>query len=48
MVDKVTTIPKAKLGLRIGRLNDQIVLRLNAAMIVFLGLAGSPRSRSPG
>jgi mRNA interferase MazF len=43
MVDKVTSIPKTKLGMRIGRLDDRIVLRLNAAVLVFLGLAGSPR-----
>ena len=45
MVDKVTTIPKSKLGTRIGRLDDRIVVRLNAALIVFLGLAGSARGR---
>jgi mRNA interferase MazF len=48
MVDKVTSIPKTKLGKRIGRLDDQVILRLNAALIVFLGLAGSPRMASPG
>jgi mRNA interferase MazF len=44
MVDKVTTVPKAKVGARIGRLNDADVLRLNAAILVFLGLAAPPRS----
>ena len=44
MVDKLTTVPKAKLGSRIGRLDDQDVVRLNRAVLVFLGLAGSPRS----
>ncbi len=39
MVDKVTTIPKAKLGRRIGRLDDATMLRLNRALLVFLGLA---------
>lgn len=39
MVDKVTTIPKAKLGRRIGRLDDATMLRLNRAFLVFLGLA---------
>jgi mRNA interferase MazF len=47
MVDKVTTVPKEKLGSRIGRLDDEDVLRLNQAMLVFLGLAQSPRS-APG
>jgi mRNA interferase MazF len=45
MVDKVTTVPKSKVGARIGRLGDEDVLRLNQAMLVFLGLAVSSRSR---
>jgi mRNA interferase MazF len=45
MVDKVTTVPKAKLGARVGRLDDEDILRLNQAMLVFLGLAVSPRVR---
>jgi mRNA interferase MazF len=43
MVDKVTTVPKAKVGTRVGRLDDENILRLNRAMMVFLGLAGSRR-----
>ncbi len=39
MVDKITTIPKSKAGKRIGRLADEDILRLNRAIIVFLGLA---------
>ena len=45
MVDKITTVPKSKLGARVGRLNDEDILRLNQAMLVFLGLAASPRVR---
>ncbi|HRO11708.1 type II toxin-antitoxin system PemK/MazF family toxin [Amaricoccus sp.] len=45
MVDKLTTVPKAKLGRRIGCLDDEDALRLNQAILVFLGLAVSPRSR---
>jgi mRNA interferase MazF len=41
MVDKITTIPKAKLGTRIGRLSDKDMLRLNRAVLVFLGVAGT-------
>jgi len=41
MVDKITTVPKAKLGLRIGRLDDEDILRLNRAVLVFLGMAGA-------
>jgi mRNA interferase MazF len=40
MVDKVITVPKARLGRRIGRLGAEDVVRLNRAMLVFLGLAG--------
>jgi mRNA interferase MazF len=40
MVDKITTVSKAKLGSRLGRLSDEDLLRLNRAMLVFLGLAG--------
>jgi mRNA interferase MazF len=40
MVDKITTVPKSKLGTRIGRLTDQDIMRLNRAMLIFLGLAG--------
>jgi mRNA interferase MazF len=43
MVDKVTTVPKSKVGSQVGRLDDEDVLRLNQAVIVFLGLAVSPR-----
>lgn len=42
MVDKVTTVPKSKVGAHIGRLDDEDILRLNRAVLVFLGLAASP------
>jgi len=45
MVDKITTVPKSKFGSHIGRLADEDIVRLNQAMLVFLGLAVSPRSR---
>lgn len=44
MVDKITTVSKAKLQTRVGRLSDAEMVRLNHAVIVFLGLAGSDRS----
>lgn len=44
MVDKVTTVPRSKLGSPVGRLDDEDHVRLNRAMLVFLGLAGSTRS----
>ena len=40
MVDKLTTVPKAKLGKRIGRLADSDMVRVNRALMIFLGLAG--------
>ena len=40
MVDKVTTMPKLKLGRRVGRLADDDMVRLNRALMIFLGLAG--------
>jgi mRNA interferase MazF len=43
MVDKLTTVPKRKLGTRIGRLGDEDTVRLNRALMVFLGLAGSSK-----
>jgi mRNA interferase MazF len=39
MIDKITTVPKARLGKRIGRLNDEDIVQLNRALTVFLGLA---------
>jgi mRNA interferase MazF len=40
MVDKITTVPRSKLGARIGSLSDLEMLRVNRAMVVFLGIAG--------
>ena len=37
-VDKITTVPKAKIGVRIGRLADEDLVRLNRAVLVFLGV----------
>lgn len=44
MVDKITTVPRSKVGKLVGRLDDEDVLRLNRAMLVFLGLAVSSRN----
>lgn len=41
MVDKITTVPKSKVGARVGRLDDGDLARLNRAILVFLGLAGT-------
>jgi mRNA interferase MazF len=39
MVDKVTTVPRSRLGQCIGCLDDDDLLRLNRSLLVFLGLA---------
>jgi mRNA interferase MazF len=39
MIDKITTALKARLGKRIGKLNDEDVVRPNRALTVSLGLA---------
>jgi mRNA interferase MazF len=45
MLDEITTVPKTKRSARVGRLDDEDILRLNRAVLVFLGLADSPRSK---
>lgn len=40
MVDKVTTMPRANVGEHVGRLSDADLLRLDRALLVFLGIAG--------
>lgn len=44
MVDKITTVPKSKAGAKIGRLDDEDILRLNRAVAVFLGLAAPSKA----
>jgi mRNA interferase MazF len=39
MVDKITTIPRSRLGQRVGRLADEDMVRIGRAVLVFLGLA---------
>ena len=48
MVDKITTVSKSKVGERIGRLDDEDLIRLNQAVMVLLGLAVSPRTGRKG
>jgi mRNA interferase MazF len=43
MVDKITTVPKSRIGTRAGRLGDADMLRLNRAVLVFLGIAAPER-----
>ncbi|MEY2959195.1 MAG: hypothetical protein RLZZ01_1763 [Actinomycetota bacterium] len=39
MVDKITTVPRSKLGERMGCLSDDDMIRLGRSIAVFLGLA---------
>ncbi len=39
MVDKLTTVPRTSLGEQVGRLGDEDLVRLDRAIVVFLGLA---------
>jgi len=40
MVDKITTVPRERLGYRIGHLDNADMVRLERAMLIFLGLVG--------
>ncbi|HUP69939.1 MAG TPA: type II toxin-antitoxin system PemK/MazF family toxin [Acidimicrobiales bacterium] len=40
MVDKITTVPRARLGEQVGRLGDDDMVRLSRAVLVLFGLAG--------
>jgi len=40
MIDKVTTVSKNKLERCVGQLSNEDIVRLNRAVVVFLGLAG--------
>ncbi len=41
MVDKMTTVSRSKLGLQVGALEDADLVRLNRAIVVFLGIAST-------
>jgi mRNA interferase MazF len=41
MIDKIITIPKSRLGKRVGRLDNTDMVRFNRAALVFLGIAGN-------
>jgi mRNA interferase MazF len=46
MVDKITTVPRARLDRLVGRLDDDDIVRLNRAAMVFLGLASTRRRKA--
>lgn len=39
MIDKIHTVPRAKLGPRLGRLSDDEQIAVNRSLMLFLGLA---------
>jgi len=43
MVDKLTTVPRGRIGSYVGRLAVEDLVRFHRAILVFLGLAGSTR-----
>jgi mRNA interferase MazF len=45
MVDRITTMPRTQIGVRVGELESEVVGELNRALLIFLGLAGNPTRR---
>ncbi|WP_323455353.1 hypothetical protein [Rhizobium sp. AN5] len=45
-VAKIMTVPKSTVGNGVARLDDEDIVRLNQAVLVFLGLALSPRTKT--
>ena len=43
MADKITTVSKSKLGTRVGQLDDESMIRLGRALLIFLGIAAPKR-----
>lgn len=41
MIDKITTVSRKKLEEHVGKLSEEDIVRVNRAIVVFLGLAGS-------
>jgi mRNA interferase MazF len=44
MIDKITTVRPTKRCERIGELDEADIVRLNRAVVAFLGIAGTPQS----
>jgi mRNA interferase MazF len=40
MIDKISTLPRGRLGRQVGRLSSDDLARVDRALLVFLGLAG--------
>jgi len=45
MADKITTMSRSRLGRQVGRLDEEDLVRLNRAALVFLGLAATRRRK---
>jgi len=43
MIDKIITVPRSRLGERLGKLDQAGMVALGRALAVYLGLAGSDR-----
>jgi mRNA interferase MazF len=41
MIDKLTTVPRARLGERLGAIDDATLNTVSRAIVVFLGIAGA-------
>ena len=48
MTDKIATIPKSKLGKKIGQLSESDLQKLNNAILLFLGLADTNNDTMSG
>jgi len=46
MVDKATTIPRAKIGTKIGQLDETALGSVDRALVIFLGLGVGPATLS--
>ena len=40
MIDKITTVRRSKLGRRLGRVDEELLLKFGRSALVFLGVAG--------
>ncbi len=41
MIDKLTTVPRSRLGGRLGVVDDAVLVQVSRAIVVFLGITGS-------
>ena len=41
MIDKLTTVPRSRMGERLGSIDDAVLVQVARAVVVFLGIAGT-------